>query len=188
MELAQFSRPRRRRRDRVSIPRDQGGDSATFQTKGETAQFFRSGRRGRDFLDQGGDGTTFQTKAETARPRINFSPPRQRQRDFPDQGKTARLFRPRRRGRDFPDQGEDDGTFEFKAETVRFFRSRRKRRDCPDRGRQGDHFRNPFSDFHDQFPQFRDQILVCPEFCCPRRDSCPNFSDSNSRRDYAFCA
>ena len=35
-------------------------------------------------------------------------------------------------------------------------------------------------------PDFRDQILVCPDFRGPRRDSFPDFPDSNSRRDYAI--
>ena len=30
------------------------------------------------------------------------------------------------------------------------------------------------------FPDFRDQILVCPDYCDPRRDSCSDFPDSNS--------
>ena len=33
-------------------------------------------------------------------------------------------------------------------------------------------------------PDFRNQILACPDFRGPRRDTCPDFSDSNSRRDY----
>ena len=56
--------------------------------------------------------------------------------------------------------------------------------------------RDPFQDFRDQIlvcadfcdpcPDLRDQILVCPEFRGPRRDSCPHFPDSNSRRDCAI--
>ena len=42
------------------------------------------------------------------------------------------------------------------------------------------------TDFRDPCPEFRDQILVCPDFRGPRRDSCPDYPDSNSRRDYAI--
>ena len=57
-------------------------------------------------------------------------------------------------------------------------------------------FRDPWPDFGDQIlvcpdfrdpcPDFRDQNLVCPDFCGPRRDSYPDFPDSNSRRDYSI--
>ena len=57
-------------------------------------------------------------------------------------------------------------------------------------------FRDPCLDFRDQIfvcpdfrdpcPYFRDQILVCPDFRGPPRDSCPDFPDSNIRRDYAI--
>ena len=38
-------------------------------------------------------------------------------------------------------------------------------------------------DFLDPCPDFRDQILVYLDFLGPRRNSCPGFLDSNSRRD-----
>ena len=41
-------------------------------------------------------------------------------------------------------------------------------------------------DFCDPFSDFPDQILVCLDFFEPRLDSCPDFPDSNSRRDYAI--
>ena len=40
--------------------------------------------------------------------------------------------------------------------------------------------------FRDQCQDLDDQILVCPDFRGPRCDSCPEFLDSNSRRDYAL--
>ena len=42
------------------------------------------------------------------------------------------------------------------------------------------------TDFRDPCPDFRDKFLVCPDFRGPRRDSCQDFPDSNSRRDYAI--
>ena len=41
-------------------------------------------------------------------------------------------------------------------------------------------------DFRDPFPDFLDQILVYLDFRGRRRDSSPDFPDSNSRRDYAI--
>ena len=38
------------------------------------------------------------------------------------------------------------------------------------------------------FTEFRDQILVCPDFRGSRRESGPDFLDSNSRCDYAVWA
>ena len=97
-----FSRQRRKRGDFS----DQSGDGATFQTKTETASFFRPRwrRRDQDYIprDKGGNDATFQTKAET-----------------------ARLFRPRRKRRDFSDQGGDGATFQTKAKTERLSRPRR---------------------------------------------------------------
>ena len=48
--------------------------------------------------------------------------------------------------------------------------------------------RDTCPDFSDQIlvcPDFLDQNLACPDFRGPRLDSCPDFPDSNSRRDYA---
>ena len=53
---------------------------------------------------------------------------------------------------------------------------------CPDFGDQT----LVCPDFRDPCPDFRDQILACPDFRGPRLDSCPDFPDSNSRRDYAI--
>ena len=53
---------------------------------------------------------------------------------------------------------------------------------CPDFGDQI--FVCPV--FRDPFPDFCDQIFVCRDFRGPRRGSCPDFVDSNSRRDYAI--
>ena len=57
-------------------------------------------------------------------------------------------------------------------------------------------FCDPFPDFRDQIlvcpdfrdpsPEFRDQIFEFPDFRDPRRDSFPDFPDSNSQRDYAI--
>ena len=70
--------------------------------------------------------------------------------------------------------------------------------DIPKFGRESldTDFRDPYPDFRkqilicpdfrDPFPDFRDQILVFPDFRYPRRDSFPDFPDSNSRHDYAI--
>ena len=52
-------------------------------------------------------------------------------------------------------------------------------RESLDMGRE-----SPDTDFRDPYPDFPDQILACPDFRGPRRDTCADFSDSNSRRDY----
>ena len=68
-EMARLSRTMRRRRDQKSIPRNQGGDGATFQNNPETARpkinSSRPKRRRCDFPDHGADRATSQTKAET---------------------------------------------------------------------------------------------------------------------------
>ena len=101
---------------------------------------------------------TFQTKAEKAQ----FSRPRWRRRDFPDQDgdgatnknflatdvDTARLSIPRRRRRDFSDRGGNGATKKQFFATVldiaridqsewRRPRPKRKRRDFPDYGEDG---------------------------------------------------
>ena len=40
--------------------------------------------------------------------------------------------------------------------------------------------------FRDPCPDLDDQNLVCPDFRGPRCNSCPEFLDSNFRRDYAL--
>ena len=52
------------------------------------------------------------------------------------------------------------------------------REPCPDFGDQT----LVYPDFRYTCPDFRNQILVCPDFRGPRRDSCPDFPDSKSRR------
>ena len=62
--------------------------------------------------------------------------------DFRDRKTEARLSRPRQRRRDFPDQGGDGATFQTKAETASLSRSRRRRRDFQNQGGDGATFQN----------------------------------------------
>ena len=119
VHAARLSRPRRRWRDQESIPRNKGGNDATFETKAETAQHYRPRWRRRDFLDQHGDGATFKKGFQGFRDQGGYGATQE----------TARLKKQRREQpghwdqkvpfQDFRDQGGDGATFQTKAETAR---------------------------------------------------------------------
>ena len=124
-ETAQLSRPRRRRRDQETNPRDQSGYYAifaTFRTGLDTARFLLARRRRHDqeknlhkLHDQGGDGET-----------------QKNPRELRDRAETAGFSRPRRIRRDretIPRERDGHGaTFATKAETLQLYRLRRIRR------------------------------------------------------------
>ena len=139
----------KKKSDQEFIPRDQGGDGATFQTEVETAQqkkFFATVVEG---------GATLPIRLKTAQTTVHMarlSRTRRKPRDFPDRGRddafsdqggegatfrtiaeTARprinSSRPRRRRRDFPNQSGDGATFQTRTETAPFSRPKRRCRD-----------------------------------------------------------
>ena len=150
MEMPRLSRPRRRRRDQENIPRDRcgyggrpfipGRDGLTFQTKTESAHFFKPKGRCRDFPDRDKYGAT---KKSSLRPRWIHSIPGCRRHHFPERGgdgatkktflatavDTARPFIPGWRRPDFPDQDRVGAFFQTKREMPRFSRPRQIRRD-----------------------------------------------------------
>ena len=213
METVLLSRPTWRRRDLKKVFqgfRDRGEDGAIQETARLKNGDSGNGATGPASATKMCTFKTFATEVETAR----ISSPRRRRRDQESfhgdrsgsgaslafRVETARFSTPRRRRRDFSDQGGDGATFYTEAETARL-RNNSLRPWWMRRGfnnqsaKDGTDFRDPCPDFRDQIlvcpdfrdpcPDFRDQILVCPDFRGPWRDSCPDFPDSNSRRDYA---
>ena len=142
-ETPRLSRPRRKWRDSS----EQGGEGATFQTKTESAHFFKPKGRCRDkygvtdrdkYRDKYGA-----TKKVSLRPRWIHSIPGCRRHHFPERGgdgatketflattvDTARPFIPGWRRPDFPDQDRVGTFFQTKREVPRFSRPRQIRRD-----------------------------------------------------------